>query len=62
MVSVVDLVKLPSLWFCCGADGCGMEEGCGGNEEEKGLRRLKLTCVEETGKVLFISCCFHIKM
>ena len=39
-----------------------MEEGCGGNEEEKGLRRLVFRCVEETGKVLFISCCFHIKM
>ena len=45
-----------------GADGRGMEEGCGGNEEEKGLRRLVFRCVEETGKVLFISCCFDIKM
>ena len=33
-----------------GADGPGKEEGCGGNEEEKELRHLKLTCVEETGK------------
>ena len=33
-----------------GADGHGTQEGCGGNEEEKGLRHLKLTCVEETGK------------
>ena len=44
-----------------GANGRGMEEGCGGNEEEKGLRRLVFRCVEETGKVLFISCCFDIK-
>ena len=44
-----------------GADGHGMEEGCVGNEEEKELRHLKLTCVEETGK----SCSprfFDIKM
>ena len=45
-----------------GADGPGMEKGCGGNEEERELRRLVFRCVEETGKVLFISCCFHIKM
>ena len=31
-----------------GADGPGTEEGCVGNEEEKELRHLKLTCVEET--------------
>ena len=43
-------------------DGHGTEEGCGGNEEERELRRLKLTCVEETGKVLFIFCFFDIKM
>ena len=42
-------------------DGRGTEEGCEGNEEEEGLRRLVVRCVEETGKVLFISCCFHIK-
>ena len=42
-------------------DGHGTEEGCGGNEEERELRHLKLTCVEETGKVLFISCFFNIK-
>ena len=36
-----------------GADGPGTEEVCGGNEEKE-LRHLKLTCVEETGK----SCSF----
>ena len=44
-----------------GADGRGMEEGCGGNEEKE-IRHRKLTCVEDMGKVLFISCCFDIKM
>ena len=43
-----------------GANGCGMEEGCGGNEEKE-IRHRKLTCVEDMGKVLFISCCFDIK-
>ena len=62
MLSVVDLVKLPPCGSAVEPDGRGTEEGCGGNEEEKGFRRLKLTCVEETGKVLFISGCFHIKM
>ena len=33
-----------------GADGPGTEEVCGGNEEEKELRHLKLTCVEEMEK------------
>ena len=42
--------------------GRGIEEGYGGNEEEKELRRLVVRCVEETGKVLFISCFFDIKM
>ena len=37
-----------------GADEHGTEQVWGGNEEEKELRHLKLTCVEETGK----SCSF----
>ena len=40
-VSIVDIVKLPPLWFCCGANGLGREEGCGGNEDERALRHLK---------------------
>ena len=39
VVTIVDLLKLPSLWFCLGAEGTG--EGCGGNEEEQDLRHLK---------------------
>ena len=46
--------KTPFPVVLGGADGPGMEEGCGGNEEEKELRHLKLTRVEETGK----SCSF----
>ena len=42
--------KTPFPVVLGGADGRGTQEGCGGNEEEKGLRHLKLTCVEETGK------------
>ena len=44
-----------------GADGPGMEEGCGGNEEEKELRHLKLTCVKRWESLVH-SCFFDIKM
>ena len=39
-----------------GADGPGTEEGCGGNEEEKELRHLKLTCAVG-GNVTWCSHC-----
>ena len=43
-----------------GANGPGTEEGCVGNEEEKELRHLKLTCGRD-GKSL-VHLLFDIKM